>query len=134
MSSYSRRFFLKSTAACAFTSGFSSIAPRPAFAAPDLARLDGLAQAELVRKREITALELVDAAIQRIDAVNPKLNAVVTFFFDRARKMARKPLPDGAFAGVPSLVKDLNDLKGTRRLAALCRQLLDAHRAAARGL
>ena len=46
--------------------------------------------------------------------MNPKLNAVVTFLFDRARKAARKPLSDGAFAGVPSLVKDLNDLKGTR--------------------
>ncbi len=114
MFSYSRRSFLKSTAASAITLGFSGAAPRLAFAAPDLARLDGLAQAELVRKREITALELVDAAIQRIDAVNPKLNAVVTFLFDRARKAARKPLSDGAFAGVPSLVKDLNDLKGTR--------------------
>jgi len=114
MLSYSRRSFLKSTAASAITLGFSGAAPRLAFAAPDLARLDGLAQAELVRKREITALELVDAAIQRIDAVNPKLNAVVTFCFDRARKAARKPPRDGAFAGVPSLVKDLNDLKGTR--------------------
>ena len=65
MFSYSRRSFLKSTAASAITLGFSGAAPRLAFAAPDLARLDGLAQAELVRKREITALELVDAAIQR---------------------------------------------------------------------
>ena len=45
MFSYSRRSFLKSTAASAITLGFSGAAPRLAFAAPDLARLDGLAQA-----------------------------------------------------------------------------------------
>ncbi len=111
---HSRRSILQSTTASAFALSFAGVWPRPALAAPDLARLDGLAQAELVRKREITALELVDTAIKRIDAVNPRINAVVTALFDRARKAAKKPLPDGPFAGVPSLVKDLNDYKGSR--------------------
>ncbi|OPF92778.1 Putative amidase AmiC [Rhodopseudomonas palustris] len=109
----SRRFILKSTAACVVASAIPGFANK-ANAAPDLARLDALAQAELVRKREVSALELVDAAIHRIDQVNPKLNAMVTAMFDRARKAARKPLPNGPFAGVPSLAKDVNDYKGVR--------------------
>ncbi len=111
---HSRRCFLQSTTASAFAFSFAGLGSRPAAAAPDLAKLDGLAQAELLRKRELTALELVDAAVKRIEAVNPKINAVVTTFFDRAREAAKRPLPDGAFAGVQSLVKDLNDYEGTR--------------------
>jgi amidase len=73
----------------------------------DLARLDALGQAELVRRREITAVELVQAAIARIEAVNPKLNAVVTPLFEQALQEARRPLPDGPLAGVPFLLKDI---------------------------
>lgn len=109
---HSRRSFLQSAAASAIAFGLP--ASSKAAAPSDLAKLDGLAQAELVRKGEVTALELVDAAIQRIDSLNPRINAVVTALFDRARKAAKKPLPNGPFTGVPSLVKDLNDLKGTR--------------------
>ena len=52
---------------------------------PDLAFLDATAQAELVRRGEVTPLDLVDAAIARIERANPVLNAVVTPTFDRAR-------------------------------------------------
>ncbi len=69
--------------------------------------LDATAQAALVRKGEVTPLELVDAAIARIERGNPRLNAVVTETFERARDAARGPLPDGAFRGVPFLLKDL---------------------------
>jgi amidase len=72
-----------------------------------LTSLDATAQAELVRNKEIEALELVDAAIERIERLNPMLNAVVTPMYDQARERARSPLPDGAFAGVPFLLKDL---------------------------
>ncbi len=53
-------------------------------------------------------MELVDAAIERIERVNPQLNAVVWERFERAREEARSAhLPDGPFRGVPFLTKDL---------------------------
>lgn len=74
----------------------------------DLAFLDGTAQAELVRKGEVTPLELVDAAIARIEHVNPHLNAVTIPLFEKARAQAqREDLPHGSFRGVPFLLKDL---------------------------
>jgi amidase len=70
--------------------------------------MDATAQAELVRKREVTPLELVDAAIARIGKTNPTLNAVVWERFEQARTEAQAPdLPVGAFTGVPFLTKDL---------------------------
>jgi amidase len=73
----------------------------------DLARLDAIAQADLVRAGEVTPLELVDAAIGRIEALNGRLNAVVTPLYGAARTASQAPLPDGPLAGVPFLVKDL---------------------------
>ena len=74
----------------------------------DLALLDATAQAELVRDREITPSELVDAAITRIEKLNPEINAVIHPLFDKARAQAADPaLPDGPFRGVPLLLKDL---------------------------
>jgi amidase len=73
-----------------------------------LADLDATAQAELVRSGEVTPLELADAAIARIEALNGELNAVVLPRFDRAREEASAhDLPDGPFRGVPFLTKDL---------------------------
>ena len=80
---------------------------------PELAKLDATAQAELVRKGELTALDLVEAGISRIEQVNGQVNAVVATFYDKAREAAKGKLPDGPFAGVPNLVKDLDNLKGT---------------------
>jgi amidase len=73
----------------------------------DLARLDATAQAELVRKGEASPLELVDAAIERIDASNGELNAVIHELYDEGREAASGELPDGPFKGVPFLLKDL---------------------------
>ena len=73
----------------------------------ELWQLDAIAQAELVRRREVTALELVDAAIARIELIDPQLNAVVTPLFESAREVAARPLPAGPVSGVPFLVKDL---------------------------
>ncbi len=73
----------------------------------ELATMDATAQAELVRRRELTPLELVDAAIARIERLNPKLNAVITPLFDEARaEAASRDLPSGPFSGVPFLLKD----------------------------
>ena len=68
---------------------------------------DGLGLANLVRRGEVTADELLDAAIERVDARNPAVNAVVMDLHDRARQAIAAGLPDGPFRGVPYLVKDL---------------------------
>lgn len=73
----------------------------------ELWQLDAVGQAELVRRREVSPLELVDAAIARIERIDPQLNAVVTPLFDAARETAARPLPDGPLSGVPFLIKDL---------------------------
>jgi len=68
---------------------------------------DATAVAAAVRSGEVTPLEMVDAAIARIEAANPTLNAVVMRWFDEAREVAIGPPSDGPFAGVPFLWKDL---------------------------
>ena len=70
----------------------------------DLARLDATAQAELVASGTVSAQELVDTAIVRIEQVDGRLNAVIHRRFERAR--AEAPAARGPFAGVPFLVKD----------------------------
>jgi amidase len=69
--------------------------------------MDATAQAELVRRGEVSPAELVDAAIERIERINPQLNAVIRDRFDDARKEAAGELPDGPFRGVPFLLKDI---------------------------
>ncbi|MEE8554783.1 MAG: hypothetical protein V3T00_02900, partial [bacterium] len=59
----------------------------------EIAFLDATAQAELVRTKQVTPAELVDAAIDRIERLNPALNAVVTPLFDQAQEAARRELP-----------------------------------------
>jgi amidase len=74
----------------------------------DLATLDCRDQADLVRRRQVSPAELVEAAIARIEKLNPQLNAVILPLFDKARALARDGnLPDGPFRGVPFLLKDL---------------------------
>lgn len=68
---------------------------------------DGLGLAELVRRKEISPRELVEEAIARVEAVNPRLNAVIHTMYDHARGLADSDLPDGPFVGVPFLLKDL---------------------------
>jgi len=70
-------------------------------------RFDATGLAELVRKGEVQPLELIEAAIERIERWNPRLNAVVTPLFEQARAAAKEPLPEGPFRGVPFLLKDL---------------------------
>ncbi len=80
----------------------------------DYVGLDGTALAAGVRNGEFCAAELVETAIARAQAVNPKLNAIAVALFDQARAAAAAG-PAGAFAGVPFLMKDLNQgLAGVR--------------------
>src|SRR5215472_11736882 len=76
----------------------------------DTTWLDATAQADLVRRGELTPKDLVEAAIARIEAVNPQLDAVVRTRFDQARTEAAGDLPDGPFRGVPMLLKDIGCL------------------------
>jgi len=69
--------------------------------------LDATAQADLVRRGEVSPKELAEAAIARIEAVNPRLDAVIRTRFEAARLEADGDLPDGPFRGVPILYKDV---------------------------
>ncbi|HTO54492.1 MAG TPA: amidase family protein [Myxococcota bacterium] len=75
--------------------------------ANDLTWMDALGQAELVAKKVASPRELTEAAIARIEKLNPALNAVVTPLFEKARAQAAGDLPKGPFRGVPFLLKDL---------------------------
>ena len=68
---------------------------------------DATALAELVRSGQASPRELAEAAIARIEELNPRLNAVITPLFEKALAEAEGDLPDGPFRGVPMLVKDL---------------------------
>jgi len=76
---------------------------------------DALALAELVKRGDISALELTEIVIRRIEATNPELNFMTTPDFDRARLRAPNVSPDTPFAGVPILIKDMIDVGGLAR-------------------
>jgi amidase len=73
----------------------------------DYASHDAMGLAALVRDKQVTPLELLDAAIARIERHNGVLNAVVHKAYDEARATAAGALPNGPFKGVPFLIKDL---------------------------
>jgi amidase len=69
--------------------------------------MDAVDQAALVAAGEVLPSDLLEAAIERIERIDPVLNAVVIRWFDHARETARGHLPNGPFRGVPFLIKDL---------------------------
>ncbi len=73
----------------------------------DVAFLDATTQAGLVRDKQVKPEELLDGAIERIERLNPQLNAVVLPMYDQARAAIAAGLPDGPFTGVPFVLKDL---------------------------
>jgi amidase len=74
----------------------------------DLAALDATAQAALVAGGDASPVELVDAAIARVDKIDSEVHAVVSERFERARAdAASRELPAGPLRGVPFLLKDL---------------------------
>lgn len=74
----------------------------------EYAEHDGLALADLIRRKEVSAGEVLEAAIARIETVNPQINAVVRPLYERARQRVASGLPEeGPLSGVPFLVKDL---------------------------
>ncbi len=68
---------------------------------------DALGLAGLVKKKKVTAKELTEAAIDKIEMYNPALNAVIFKMYSEARNAADQSLPEGPFKGVPFLLKDL---------------------------
>jgi amidase len=68
---------------------------------------DALGLADLIRRRQVTPVELLEAAIERVETRNPAVNAVTMKLYDYGRQAIADGLPDGPFRGVPFLVKDL---------------------------
>jgi len=85
--------------------------------------LDGCGIAQLVRRGEVTASEVIEAAIERIDALNPRLNAVVERADAMGRSAAGSTDRERPFAGVPFLAKDMNIEVAGLHLTSSCRWL-----------
>lgn len=102
-----RRFLGASALATVSLTGCRPLAKRPRAGA-----LDATGQAELVARGDMSAAELVDAAIKRIGLLNPKLNFLAAEAFEQARTRAKQGGLSGPFAGVPYLLKDLVDYPG----------------------
>jgi amidase len=116
----SRRKMLQSVAALPVAAGLatastalaaSTTTARTHMQNSDVDALDATALAAAIRKGDLSAPEAVEAAIRRAETVEPRIRAIVTETFERARSEARAPL-SGPLAGVPTFVKDLDDVKG----------------------
>jgi amidase len=68
---------------------------------------DAISLAELIAKRQISAEEVLEAAMARAEQINPVINAIVHKQYDQARKAIAAGLPEGPLKGVPYLIKDL---------------------------
>src|SRR5690349_9379276 len=80
-------------------------------ASDELARLDAVGLADAIGRGDVSAREATEAAIARVEALNPELNAVVVTDFERARAHAAAP-GEGVFAGVPTFIKDNESVFG----------------------
>lgn len=109
--SMSRRNFLESGgAASALLTMASACARDDQKAAGDLAELDAVETASRIRSGGVSAAEVVEAAIERAERINKKINAIAFKTFDRAREGVGAA--SGPWAGVPTFVKDLDDVIG----------------------
>src|SRR6185369_13049574 len=97
-------------APAALVAGKALAASKPA--APASPWPDATEMAALIRKGEMTALEAVEQAVARAEKLQGQLNFIVNSDFDRALAKARAGGVTGPFAGVPFLIKDLDDYKG----------------------
>src|SRR5580704_10303009 len=73
----------------------------------EFTRYDGLGLAELVQRRQVSAAEVLEAAVAAVETRNHEINAVVGRLYDQARAAIAAGLPAGPFTGVPYLLKDL---------------------------
>jgi len=89
--------------------GLGIAAPRT-----ELSFYDAVGLAMLIRTKQITPGELVEETIRKIEAINPKLNAVIYKVYERARERASAALGSGPLAGAPFVVKDNATIAGIR--------------------
>ena len=109
--SSTRRDFLRSGGAGAALLAMAGACSRPhPTAGADMAAWDAVETAANIKSGAVSAQEVVEAAIARAERIEPCLNAIVTKTYDRARRAA--PEAQGLWAGVPTFVKDLDDLTG----------------------
>jgi amidase/6-aminohexanoate-cyclic-dimer hydrolase len=73
----------------------------------EYADYDALGLGELIARKQVAAEEVLEAAIERVEAVNPRINAVVQKMYEDGRGVIRNGLPPGPLSGVPYLMKDL---------------------------
>jgi amidase len=92
----------------------------------DYEHYDALGLADLVRRRQVSADELLDAAIARVEARNPSVNAVVMKLYDYGRQTIKAGLPDGPLTGVPFLIKDLSAALAGVPTTRACKFFADA--------
>ena len=89
----------------------------------DLCYMPAARMASAIRQKKLSPVEIVDALLERIEALNPKINAYVTLTAQSARREARraeqavmKKAPLGPLHGVPYSIKDLTITKGVRTM------------------
>jgi amidase len=87
----------------------------------EYATFDGLGLAELVRKKQVAPKELAETAARAIDAVNPRINAVIEVYDDRIAGLDEAGLGSGPFRGVPFLIKDVGGHERGRKIEYGCR-------------
>ena len=92
----------------------------------DYERYDALGLAELVRRRQVSPSDLLEAAITRVEARNSRVNAVTMPLYDYGRAAITAGLPDGPFTGVPFLMKDLTASIAGVRMTRSSRFFADA--------
>ena len=113
-----RAFIKKGAATAASLTMLPTVGVAKELPFDEYSKYDGLGLAELVERKEVTAEELLDAAIARLSAVDPKINAIAGTMFEQARWQINRGLPNGPFSGVPFLVKDLSfPMKGVESAA-----------------
>lgn len=111
-----RRAFLQASGSLAGAAavGFPTSARAHSLTHDEFTAYDAVGLAALIRKGDVSAAEVLEAALARAERVNPTINAIVLKHYDMARKAVAAGLPKGALAGVPWLLKDLGThLKGT---------------------
>ena len=105
-----RREMIKSTS----VAGASLVLGNLSGLAAEYDNHDALGLAELIARKQISPLELLDAVRRRVEALNPKLNAFCHLYFDKAEAQIKQSLPAGPFRGVPFALKDLGQfMSGT---------------------
>jgi amidase len=93
----------------------------------EYAEQDACGLSDLIRTRRVSAKEAAALAAQAIDAINPRLNAVVETYADRIEDLDERTLGSGPFRGVPFLIKDFFGHEAGRRVefgSRLCRGMV----------